>query len=331
MAGQKSILQTLAFFDIFEQPLTKEELFRCLFTTDFKFTDYTDFLAQLERQTSLPGVAEQSQGFYFLPGRESIVETRQRRVKIIEEKMKIAVRGVKKLRWVPFARAVFICNTVAMASAGEAGDIDVLIIVKKGRIWLARLSATLILSLFRLRRTKTKIKNRICLSFYITDDNLNLEKIAIKDDVYLMYWVDSLIPVYDPANLHQSILQANKWVKKYLPNGLQPYETDGTWNVGRPARNALQACMAGGGTSARFFKNLFEKMWGGRYGNMIEAQARGIQQAKMKMNLQSRQNQPGTAVIISDSMLKFHENDRREEYKRLWAEKCRKISNSPNF
>lgn len=300
---QKSILQTLSFWDIFDYPLTKEELYHglcCIDDTDFRI-EYTDFLQQFEHLEHI----EHKDWFYFLPGREEIVAKRQLKVKLIEQKMKIARRGIKKLAKVPFVRAVFVCNTVAMGFADEDSDIDVFIIVKKGRIWLARFLATLALSLFGLRRTKTKIKNRICLSFYLSDDSLNLEKIAVKDDIYLIYWIDNLIPVYDPHNLHQSILQANRWVRKYLPNGLRTYLGVGAYC------NTL-------------IRKLFEKMWGGSYGDLIEKQAKGIQQAKMKINSRSAQNASDTRVVVSDSMLKFHETDRREEYKKMWVEKYEK-------
>jgi hypothetical protein len=56
-----------------------------------------------------------------------------------------------------------------------------------------------------------------------------------------------------------------------------------------------------------------------------------MQLAKMKMNLHSLQNEADTRVVISDEMLKFHENDRREEYRDKWLEKCNKIFNSINF
>ncbi len=301
---QKSILQTLAFWDMFEQPLTKEELYRDLFSIDLiaRKLDYFEFIQQLEHLEQI----RHKDGFYFLLGRENIVDVRQARVKLIEQKLKIARLGIKKLAKVPFVRAVFVCNTVAMGLADEDSDIDVFIIVKKSRIWLARFGCILILNLFRLRRTKKKIKNKICLSFYVADDCLDLEKIAIKDDVYLIYWLDNLIPIYDPDNLHQSVLQANKWVGKHLPHGMREYiETH--CNASVPQK----------------IKTFFEKLWGSRYGYLLEKQAKGIQQAKMKKNYTSVQNKHDTRVIISDSMLKFHETDRREEYREQWCKRCK--------
>lgn len=313
---QKSIIQTLAFWDIFEYPLTSLELYYRLFSidsTDLKL-DYTDFLNELERITSLPGAVERSRGFYFLPGREKNVDIRQLKVKLVEEKMKIAKRGIKKLAKIPFVRAVFVCNTTAMGVPDEDSDIDVLVIVRKGRIWLVRFLAILILSLFGLRRTKTKIKNRICLSFYVADDSLNLEKIAIKDDVYLIYWIDSLIPVYDPDNLHQGVLKANQWVKKYSPNGFT-LSNNCILSYGQN-RFPPKAGFDG-------VKKFLERMWVGSYGDLIEKQAKGIQQAKMKMNYTSVQNQQDTRVVVSDEMLKFHETDRREEYREKWLSRCK--------
>lgn len=309
---KQSILQTLAYFDIFDHPLTQEELFRYLYvgSTNFKL-DYVDFTKQL--QNGLSGVVDQSQGFYFLSGREGIVQVRQSRVKLVEEKMKIAVKGIKKIARVPFVRAVFVCNTLGYGVVDEDSDIDVFIAVRQGRLFIARALATLCLSLFRLRRTKKKIKNKICLSFYVADNNLNLEKTAIDNDIYLVYWLNNLIPVYDPDDLHHSIMQANRWVNKYLKNGLENYAVGSQWKV-------ETSKIASG------IKNFFEKTWVSTYGDMIEKQAKEMQLVKMKMNFTSVQNENDTRVVVSDEMLKFHENDRRVEYRDKWLEKCKLIS-----
>lgn len=311
---KKSILQTLAYFDIFDHPLTQEELFRYLYTGNINFKlDYVDFTKQL--QNGLSGIVEQSQGFYFLPGRKDVVSIRQSKVKLVEEKMKIAVKGIKKIARIPFVRAVFVCNTVGYGVVEEDSDIDVFVVVKSGRLFIARALATLYLSLSGLRRTKNKIKNKICLSFYTTDNNLNLEKIAINQDIYLVYWLNNLIPVYDPDNFHQEIIQANNWTKKYLVNGLQGFSTSYQWVV----------------KNKKFFqsiKNFFEKAWTGVYGDMVESQAKAIQLVKMKMNFTSIQNENDNRVIVNDEMLKFHENDRRGEYREEWQRKCKKLENN---
>lgn len=306
---EKSILKTLAYFDIFDYPLTKEELFRLRHTEGTERMDYTEFLNRLG---SLSAVVERSQGFYFLPGRSEIVNIRQSQVKIMENKLKIAHRGIKKIARVPFVRAVFVCNTLNGPGLDEDSDIDVFVIVKHGRLWLARVLVTLKLSLFGLRRTKRRIKNKICLSFYLADDSLNLEKIAIENDVYLVYWLAQLIPFYDPENLLSSLQKANGWVRKYLPYAFQPYDLFAKW----------KAVEIGFGFK---LKKFFEGVWTGTYGDLIESQAKGAQQAKMKMNFMSRQNENDTGVVINDKMLKFHESDRREEYRDRWLEKSRDL------
>jgi hypothetical protein len=43
----------------------------------------------------------------------------------------------------------------------------------------------------------------------------------------------------------------------------------------------------------------------------------------MKNNFKDREEK--TAVIISDNILKFHENDRRRFYQEKWLQNCKKI------
>jgi len=321
---RQSILQTLAYFDVFDYPLTSLELerFLCLRITDthraFLFGNNPDLridqgvvFEQLQHLIQLKQL-QHKEGYYFLPGREKIVVKRQRNIWFVERKMKRALRGIKKLARVPFVRAVFVCNTVAGVGVEESSDIDVFIVVKKGRIFLARAVATFYLSLFNMRRTKRKIKNKICLSFYVADNNLNLSGIAFEKDIYLMYWLTQLIPVYDPDNLFKSLQKANTWVKKYLPNAFQSYDLIPRWKV-MP------------GKVANGIKKLLEKMWTGNYGDLMEKQAKIMQLNKMKMNVSSVQNESDTRVVVNDDMLKFHEKDKREEYREVWIKKCMEL------
>lgn len=294
--AQRSVLKTLAYFDMFDYPLTEQELGR------FLYKDSDPPASQHSWEARRAG------GFFFLPGREEIVEKRKMGQKLFAEKIKIAQKAMRKILWVPFVRAVFVCNTSTGVGTKEGSDIDVFIIVRHGRLWLARILVTLTLGLFRLRRTKTKIKNKICLSFYVTDNNLNLSKIAIENDIYLMYWLALLIPIYDPDNLGKSLWRANVWAEKYLPSAFKGgMNKEWQFNDGKIAKK---------------IKNVFEKWWGGKYGDLMEKQAREAQKIKIKMNTNSVQDAPDTRVIINDEMLKFHEGDRRTEYREEWKKRC---------
>ena len=196
---QQAIVDTLAYFAIFNFALTREELWHNLFFVsgverEITFDNFVKNLVFLLSEKEI----ETKHNFYFLPGRESDYYNRQNSVKFVEQKMKIAHLAIKKIRSIPFVRAVFLCNTVAGSTVTADSDIDVFIIVGKNRIFLTRFLVTFILSIFGLRRHGEKVKDRICLSFYTTEDNLGLSKIALdRPDIYLLYWLDQLVPFYD--------------------------------------------------------------------------------------------------------------------------------------
>jgi len=316
----QSFIQTLAWFDLFDYPLTAEELYRWLWLVPIQASGnpraslpYLTYCQALEEER-VAGALGYQDGFYFMPGRADSVGKRQRKIPLIEAKLKIARRAAKKIRWIPFARAVFVANTVAAGTADADSDIDVLIVVKHGRLYLTRLLVTLSLQVWRLRRTKQNIADRICLCFYLTDESLDLSSIRLGEpDIYLAYWLTQLIPLYDPHHLERELTRQNGWISAYLPHAgndfilLRRSRVDDT----RPSAG---------------WKKFFETAWRGRYGDLLEAQAKAAQLAKMKMNLTSLQNEPDSRVVINDRMLKFHENDRREEYRRKWQERYREVS-----
>lgn len=310
-----SIIKTLAYFDIFEHPLTKEELYRALWKGER--VDFNDFVIALEASVDSGGTHEKW-SYYFLPLHQKFVETRRRRTPIVEHKMAVARKGIRKLRWIPFVRTVFVCNTVAAGHPDPASDIDVFIVVRHGRLWLTRFLATVVLSLFGLRRHGKKITDRICLSFYVTDQALNLEPIALlPSDIYLVYWIAQLVPVYDPDHLYDEMQRVNQWARAYV--AMPPsYDLLKRWRV-----DDTKISYA--------LKGIFEKMWEGRYGDLLESQAKGFQAARMK----ARENMRGGAsshVIINDTMMKFHENDRREQYREEWINRVRARAKMPeNF
>ena len=301
---RRSIIQTLCYFDIFSYPLTRTELSSFLWSDDGSSRENIfDTLDEEFTQVQEKG------GYVYLTGREETITQRERRVWHLEQKMDIARGAVKKMRWVPFVKAVFVCNQLPVTAKSQS-DIDVFIVVQTGRLWLTRLFVTGVLSIFQLRRHGVRIENHVCLSFYCTEDALDLQTIALDEpDIYLAYWVAWLIPVFDPFMFQRKIWEHNSWVRQYLPQYTPRYSQEHRWHV-KDSR------------FSRTIRMVQEKMLGGSLGNTLEKLSKKIQQAKMKRSPQNVHAQNNTHVVISDAMLKFHENDRRAYYKEELKKRC---------
>lgn len=301
---RQSILSTLAYFDLADYPLTKEELFSWLWQpTTISYPDFLNAIAGLNLESKF--------GYYFLPGREEIVEIRRRKLLISEQKLKIARRGIRLIKSVPYLRAVFVCNTTGSEQANENSDIDFFIVTEKNRIWITRMLITFLLELFRLRRVGKRVKNKICLSFYVTVENLDLANLRVADDdVHFAYWINQMLPVFDPDNYYTKFLQANSWTKTYLPN---------------IDLNQISSYLPKVSESRfdKIWKKVWEKMWQGKYGDMIDVQAKKIQLSKMKFSGKQIDRGEDKGVVISDQVLKFHEKDTRIAYREAWKQKIK--------
>ncbi len=275
---------TLAYFSLFKRPLTKREFVRARWHEDHTNTEATNHLLALSPDD---------------------IRERHRRTLYSDLHMKTATKAARIIRYVPFVRAVFLCNTVAMGAAQAGSDVDLFIVTAARRLWLSRLLVTVAMALTGMRRSKTDVAGKVCLSFYVSEAGLDLTNIAIKDDVYLAYWLQTLRPLYDPTQVQSQLYDQNRWAKHMIPNGL-------TVSTTRPSLSAPPA--------KEYLKQIVERMWQSPYGDLIERQAKQIQQSKMKLNRMSAQHDDNTNVVVSDTMLKFHENDRRTLYRDQWKQ-----------
>ena len=297
------IVNTVVYFDLFDYPLTANEIFHYLYTGGMVGSSY--FLLEIEdnlnHNPKLKKIITGCGGFYFLKNRQEIIQTRLQRYGLAEDKYKIVLRALKLIKFLPFIKFIGICNSLAYRNAKKESDLDLFIITTKGRLWLTRLILIFIITILGRRPPKHKVKDKLCLSFYTTEDNLDLQPIKIvTDDVYLVYWLATLMPVYERDNFYDKFLSANLWLKKYLPN----------W---QPKSLGYRYRVADSNFSSFSFK-LKEKFWGQALGDKAEKLAYNWQYAKMAQNKKDIAVSKHNWVIINDKMLKLHENDRRQEY-----------------
>lgn len=298
---QKAIIQTLAFFDIFDYPLTSWETWKYLYG---KKAEYTETFFQLQELLREGRICEE-QGMYFFPGRENIAALRRKRYNFAETKYKRALFAARLISLVPFVRTLCVCNSLSYSNASPESDIDFFIVTEKKRIWTVRFFSIALMKLFRLRISHEVKQDKICLSFFLASDSFHLKHIALpENDTYLLYWISLLSPLYDEAGTLKNFWNMNSSLLSGLPN-VFPKSLS-------PRRTLRRAAMRS------IVKHGIEKLLRGSVGNALENFLRGIQRKIMpKPLLELAQTSP-SHVVISDSILKFHSNDRRRLFQEQW-------------
>lgn len=122
----------------------------------------------------------------------------------------------------PQVQMVALCNSRAMGEAAENSDIDLFIVVRKNNLWTTRFIVTTITSIFGVRRRNThglekrspeyikRTKDKFCLSFFITENAMNLEGIRLQpNDPYLDRWIYTLVPLINKNAAYEHFMEAN--------------------------------------------------------------------------------------------------------------------------
>lgn len=141
-------------------------------------------------------------------------EVMQSQVESDESSLDNLVELVNKRLWIfrffPFVKQVAVCNNLSFGLASKKSDIDLFFILDSKRFFTARFLITFLLYLFGYRRHHKYISKRFCLSFFISDQNLNLENLRISDsDYYFYFWTKHLIFLKDNKDFIENFYVSN--------------------------------------------------------------------------------------------------------------------------
>jgi len=291
----KPVLATIIYYDILDFPLTTPEIFKFLINPERSHEDSRHTPAsfginpeRIEHSISnliKDGFIETRDGFYFLKGRRDIAQERIGKSKIAEEKWKKAKKYAYWLQVVPYIEIIFASGSLALGCADDDSDLDVLIVVQKNHIWLARIFLILATSFLGARRTKyDKVApDKICLNHFITADSLRISFESIYNAQTYAY----LTPLYSKTpRLVAEFYEQNKWVKDFLPNCDWPP----SFQRGEAQENKLLR------VKRKFLELLLD--YSG-LGWLLEKLARKIQKSRIDTDLPGR-------ITISDTQLEFH-------------------------
>lgn len=124
-----------------------------------------------------------------------------------------AQKYIQKLSRIPGIEMIAVVNSLSMYTTHKDSDIDLFIVTQPGMIWFVRFFSTCILWKHRVWRKNEDIAGNFCLSFFITTEALDFSKIAIENDIYLYYWIYFLKPIFEKNNAYEKFLEANNWVQ----------------------------------------------------------------------------------------------------------------------
>ncbi|KKW34144.1 hypothetical protein A3D69_01405 [Candidatus Uhrbacteria bacterium RIFCSPHIGHO2_02_FULL_54_11] len=286
---EKDILRTVLWFSLFAYPPTAFEVWKWMLRPSASRTLF-DVVFALASSKELHTLLLEDEGVYVLRDSTTSSALRRERFGDAVRKMERVRRAVGYLKRIPFVRGVGVCNTLSWMQTTPESDIDLFIIVREGSLWTTRLLSVLPFKLLRARPGE-RVRDPFCFSFFLSDASLNLETLALPGgDPYLAYWTKSIIPVFDRDGVFEEFQRANAW----------------TWDVLSQAHARGVVC---DGSRAR------------RAPDWLERTASKLQQRQFPETITQMANRD-SRVVVSDAMLKFHANDRRELFRDRFADSC---------
>ncbi len=302
---EMALLSTLIYFDQFDYPLTSIELKKWIYWPGFLSSgtplDLLDIETTLQKSAQLSSVIETSSGFWFLRGRSDLIFTRGKRYREAQKKYRRLRRVLFWTRAVPFIRAVFVTNTLSYNNTRKESDIDLFMITAKDKMWSARFFMVSFLKLCGIRpRRDGYHQDAVCANFWVAESHLGVAEVAWRNrrgeivDVHLAHLFGCMVPVWDDKNMLKKFFAENHWIDTFFGN-----DYHNRLNSTRRIRHTVLT---------RFCQSLLEKIF---FEKGFERKVRQFQMKVLPVSLQKAALEHDTRVVVSDTILKFHLNDRR--------------------
>lgn len=301
---RQALLRTLAFHAAWEHAPTLVEWKNTL-AADGPELKEEDFLTAVEGLLAEHQVVERWGRFVFSDRENLAAEIRQLEL-WIARKLRVARRVARWLARISSVRFVALSNTVSLGHARDAGDLDFFVVCRAGSLMSTRALAVLPYKFLKRRPGDGNGRDAVCLSYFVTDNGLDLTSHhlpssifhppSFNDDPYFRYWFLSLLPLYDDG-VSSDLWLANQEITRYHP-WARKWETAPDLRVEKP----------------RVRIPILE---------FLEPLAVKIQFRVFPAAIRELMNRD-TRVMVTDKVLKFHVDDRREYFRQKFEHECEK-------
>jgi hypothetical protein len=200
--GEKPVLRALLYFDIFNYPLTAEEVYQFSpATTNFSPHQFLENLVSRN-------ILFRFQNLYSLQDDPQVALRRVKGNERAEKKMKVAKRFSRLVSLFPFVRAVMLSGSISKGYMDENSDIDYFIVTKPNRLWIVRTALAIFRRIFLFNSHKN-----LCTNYFIDDQNLEIKE----KNIFTAIELRTARPMYGRSTIER-FQSANAWAFSFLPN-----------------------------------------------------------------------------------------------------------------
>lgn len=203
---ESAILRTVLYADVFDFPLTLDELQRYLIHT--KTTNVEELKAIIHHSQILQQALFYSESYICLDSRQELIALRKKREILSQDLWSGAIFYGRWLAHIPFVRMVALTGSLAAHNPNnKQEDFDYLLITEVGRVWLARAFAIILVRIVRI------FGRELCPNYVLAVNQLE----QTRQDLFIAHEIAQMKPLYG-KELYHAMVESNPWVKDFLPN-----------------------------------------------------------------------------------------------------------------
>ncbi|MBI4249769.1 MAG: hypothetical protein HY611_09730 [Elusimicrobia bacterium] len=225
-----AILRALAYADVFDYPLSLEEIHRYLDGSQASKEETLSILSSHRMRREVGRL----RGLYALAGRENLAGTRLRRAQFCARLWPRALRYGRCIGRLPFVRLVAVTGGLAMNNVDPDGDVDIdyFIVTAPRRLWLCRLAV------LALTKAASRFGFRLCANYFLSEQAMRVPE----RNLYTAREICQMVPVAG-METYRELRRLNDWTSDFLPNAGQEPDTgflNKRWAPAPAVREPLQ-------------------------------------------------------------------------------------------
>ena len=201
---KKSIIRTLAYYDIFSYPLTADEIY---YSLDENHTTPEEVKKELESLHSNQLIQFKGK-FYLLNNDDSYIRRREAGNELAVKRLKTARRVSGFISRFPFIRGILLSGSISKGFMEEDSDIDYFVITHPNRVWFSRLMLMLFKKVFLLNS-----KRIFCINYFVDSENMEIQE----KNIFTATELVTLLPTFG-RDIYEELYKKNTWVKQFFPN-----------------------------------------------------------------------------------------------------------------